>query len=227
MRILFIFLLVALVSGTEDTNSAVWSQYARGGLSHDRGINGGHGYYRINRKTTTSFRDLRFFGYELGKDSYIYLRYKSSVKYSPNGKLYNFTTASYQKNTRADLNLRYHFNQGFGYFISDYQNGHITGEIGHAYDMSDFLNDTRKTSYLKSGLFWDHDLWEIKTKLEIEWFKQISDVVISDLSRIQIFAEISYQLTNSLSFIMGFEQDYYTSNNQIPLSYYFSLGWQK
>ncbi len=142
-------------------------------------------------------------------------------------KLYNFTTVSYQKNTRADLAMRYHFNQGFGYFINEYKNGHVTGELGHAYDMSDFLNDTRKTSYLKGGIFWDHELGKISTKLETEWFKQISDVVTTDLSRVQFFAEISYQLNNLLSLIMGFEQDYYTASKQSPQSYYLSLGWQK
>ncbi|HIC39046.1 MAG TPA: hypothetical protein EYO79_06210 [Candidatus Marinimicrobia bacterium] len=227
MRFLLLVLAVALLSGEEGTDSTVWSQYARGGLSHDQGKSGGHGYYRINRKTVTSFRDLRLFGYGLGDDSYIYLRYKSSTKYSENVKLYNFTTVSYQKNTRADLAMRYHFNQGFGYFINEYNNGHVTGELGHAYDMSDFLNDTRKTSYLKGGIFWDHELGKISTKLETEWFKQISDVVTTDLSRVQFFAEISYQLNNLLSLIMGFEQDYYTANKQSPQSYYFSLGWQK
>jgi hypothetical protein len=93
--------------------------------------------------------------------------------------------------------------------------------------MSDFLNDTRKTSYLKGGIFWDHELGKISTKLETEWFKQISDVVTTDLSRVQFFAEISYQLNNLLSLIMGFEQDYYTASKQSPQSYYLSLGWQK
>ncbi len=227
MKFLLIFFIITLLSGAENADTAIWAQYARVGLSHDQDVNGIHGYYRINRKTTNTFRDLRLFGYELGDDSYIYLRYKSSMKYSHHGKLYNFTTASYQKNTRVELAMRYHFNQGFGYFIKEYKFGHVNGELGHAYDMSDYLNDTRKTSYLKSGVFWDHNLWIIKTKLEIEWFKQISEAVTTDLSRIQIFAEISHQLTNSLSFIMGFEQDYYTSNNQLPLSYYFSLNWEK
>lgn len=227
MRFILAVLTVSLAFGSEGADSTLWSQYARGGLSHDQGKNGGHGYYRINRKTITSFRDLRFFGYGLGDDSYIYLRYKSSVKYSKNGKLYNFTTASYQKNTRADLYLRYHFNQGFGYFINDYEQGHVHAELGHAYDMSNYLNDTRKTSYLKGGLFWDHDMKKISSKVDAEWFKQISDVVDSDLSRFQFFAELSYKINKSLALIAGVEQDYYTETKQHPQSYYISLGWRR
>ncbi|MDP6230297.1 MAG: hypothetical protein QF765_06330, partial [Candidatus Marinimicrobia bacterium] len=166
MRFLLIFLTITSLSGAEDTDTAVWSQYARSGLSHDQGINGGHAYYRVNRKTLSTFQDLRLFGYSLGDDSYVYLRYKNSVKYNPSGRLYNFTTVSYQKNTRAELDLRYHFNQGFGYFINDYKEGLVHAEIGHAYDMSDYLNDTRKTSYLKGGIFWDHDMKKISSKVD-------------------------------------------------------------
>ena len=227
MRFLLLFLTITLLSGTEDTDTAVWSQYARSGLSHDQGINGSHAYYRVNRKTLSTFQDLRLFGYSLGDDSYVYLRYKNSVKYNPSGRLYNFTTVSYQKNTRAELDLRYHFNQGFGYFINDYEEGLVHAEIGHAYDMSDYLNDTRKTSYLKGGIFWDHDMKKISSKVDAEWFKQISDVVDSDLSRFQFFAELIYQINKSLALIAGVEQDYYTETKQHPQSYYISLSWRK
>ena len=218
----------AVLAAEEQTLEDVhWTQYARGGLSHDLGINGGHAYYRINRKTLSTFQDLRLFGYSLSNDSYIYLRYKSSIKYNPSGRLYNFTTIAYQKNTRADLDLRYHFNQGFGYFINDYEQGLVHAEIGHAYDMSNYLNDTHKTSYLKSGLFWDHDMNKISLKVDAEWFKQISDVVDSDLSRFQFFAELTYRINKSLALIAGVEQDYYTETKQHPQSYYISLGWRK
>ncbi|MFQ6677311.1 MAG: DUF481 domain-containing protein [Fidelibacterota bacterium] len=206
---------------------AAWTQYARSGLTHDEDINGGHIYYRIKRVTSNTFRDLRMFSYELGEESYIYVRYKGSYKYSDSGKLYNFTTVSYQKNTRADLNLRYHFNQGLGYFIRDYDQGHVNVELGQAYDMSDYLNDTRKTSYVKSGLFWDHSFQSFDFKFEIEGFKQISEIVEKDLSRFQFFSEVSYELTKQLAFILGFEQDYYTENSNHPQSYYISLGWKR
>ncbi len=227
MRFSTLILLLTLATAQENTeNTAKWSHYARGGLTHDQNVNGGHIYFRIKRVTSNTFRDLRMFSYNLGDDSYIYLRYKSSLKYSHFGRLYNFTTLSYQKNTRADLNLRYHFNQGLGYFISDYKNGHINTELGHAYDMSDYLNDTRKTSYIKSGIFWDHAIQDASIKLEAEWFKQISEIVVADLSRYQFFSELSYHINNHLAFIIGFEQDYYTENNKHPQSYYISLGWK-
>ena len=227
MRFLLIFLTITSLSGAEDTDTAVWSQYARSGLSHDQGINGGHAYYRVNRKTLSTFQDLRLFGYSLGDDSYVYLRYKNSVKYNPSGRLYNFTTVSYQKNTRAELDLRYHFNQGFGYFINDYEEGLVHAEIGHAYDMSDYLNDTRKTSYLKGGIFWDHDMKKISSKVDAEWFKQISDAVDSDLSRFQFFAELTYQINKSWRLLLVLNRIIILETKQYPQSYYISLSWRK
>ncbi len=227
MRFSALILLLTLLPAEENTeNAAKWSQYARSGLTHDQNVNGGHIYFRIKRTTSNTFRDLRMFGYGLGGDSYIYLRYKSSLKYSHFGRLYNFTTVSYQKNTRAELNLRYHFNQGLGFFLSKYKNGHINAELGHAYDMSDYLNDTRKTSYLKSGFYWDHSIQNVSIKLDAEWFKQISEIVEAALSRFQFFSELSYPVNNHFALIIGFEQDYYTENNNHAQSYYISLGWK-
>jgi len=224
-----VLLLLLTILPAEDTHKtpAAWTQYARSGLTRDGDINGGHVYYRLKRVTSNTFRDLRMFGYELGEESYIYLRYKGSYKYSDSGKLYNFTTVSYQKNTRADLNLRYHFNQGLGYFIRDYDRGHINVELGQAYDMSDYLNDTRKTSYLKAGLFWDHSIHGMDFKLEIEGFDQISEVVENDLSRFQVLSEMSYYIHKHIALILGFEQDYYIATNQHSESYYVSLGWKQ
>ena len=57
------------------------NSYVRGGgaqAEKDRGI---FGYYRINRQTPFTFRDLRLFGYGLEKESFIYVRYKSSDRY--------------------------------------------------------------------------------------------------------------------------------------------------
>ena len=223
--IIFLFSLTLLLAADKD--KADWTHYARVGLTHDYDINGGHIYYRVKRVTSNTFRDLRLFGYELGEESYIYLRYKGSYKYSNIGKLYNFSTVAYQKNTRAGLNLRYHFNQGLGYFLSDYKSGHINCELGQAYDMSDYLNDTRKTSYIKGGIYWDHSMKSMEIKLESEWFKQISEIVEADLSRYQFFSEASYELNKHLSLIFGFEQDYYTAGVTHPQSYYLSLGWKR
>ena len=78
----------------------------------------------------------------------------------------------------------------FGYFAKRYQSGLINIEIGHGFDMSDYLNATRKTSYIKGGAFWDHDAKWFSSKLEFEHFQQISEVVESNLSRNQYIFEI-------------------------------------
>lgn len=217
----YLFFAVGLIA----EELAVWDQFARTGLSNDNEQNGGHAFYRVKRTTDNTFHDLRIFGYGLEKDSYAYMRYKSSVKYTPQGKLYHFTTVSYQKNTRAELDLRYHFNQGFGYFINQYKMGHIHTELGHAYDMSDYLNDTRKTSYIKSGIFWDHDHNRFSIKLDTELFKQISDIVSTDQSRVQLFTELAYHFNKTWSIIVGYEQDQYLEQGEDPRSYFISLGW--
>lgn len=219
-------MISSLLSKEYDVPKTQWDQFGRVGFSNDQDVNGGHAFYRIKRTTENTFHDLRIFGYGLDKDSYAYLRYKSSVKYTPEGRLYHFTTISYQKNTRVDLALRYHFNQGFGCFINQYALGHIHAELGHAYDMSDYLNDTRKTSYIKSGVFWDHNSKRFSIKLDAELFNQISDIVIADQSRIQVLAEWSYHINEAWSVILGYEQDQYFERDENPRSYFISLGWQ-
>jgi len=79
--IILILLIVGLSAEEQEAPAAKWTQYARAGLSQDQSVNGGHAYYRLNRRSPVTFRDLRLFGYGLGDDSYIYIRYKSSMKY--------------------------------------------------------------------------------------------------------------------------------------------------
>ena len=219
-------MVISLYSQEQSNAYSEWKQFARAGVTNDLNTNGGHGFYRVKRTTVNTFHDLRIFGYGLEKDSYVYLRYKSSIKYTPEGRLYNFTTVSYQKNTRADLDLRYHFNQGFGYFFNQYKLGHVHSELGHAYDMSDYLNDTRKTSYIKSGLFWDHNHNKFSIKLDAEYFKQISDIISTDQSRVQLFTELSYHVNKTWSIIIGFERDQYLEEKENPQSYFISVGWR-
>ena len=66
--ILFIISFTACVA---QTDSLLWKRYVRGGgaqAEKDRGV---FGYYRINRQTPFTFRDLRLFGYGLEKESFI------------------------------------------------------------------------------------------------------------------------------------------------------------
>ncbi len=224
---LFLGSLTARVPQSTDSSEVpLWKQYARLGAVRDEGLQGISGYYRLNRRTDLTFRDLRLFAYALGEDSYIFLRYKSSNKYRKLSWLYNFTTLFYQRNTRANVSLRYHFNQGLGAFIHQSSTGHITAELGQAYDMSNYLNSDRKTSYLKTGLYWDQDLFRLSTKWEVEYFYQISEVVEANLSRTQLQGELLYSLGHGFSVIMGYELEYYSPHRR-PESWYLELGWKQ
>jgi hypothetical protein len=85
----------------------------------------------------------------------------------------------------------------------DYKTGHINSEIAHAYDMSDYLNDTRKTSYIKGGFYWDHDAPRFSTKVELEYFYQISEVVETNLTRTQLMAEMIVPIKSNFSLIIS------------------------
>ena len=227
MRLGLIFLLfgIAILSGQAD--SVVWKHYARGGLARADSSSGGFGYYRLNRQSLNTFNDLRLFGYNLENDSFIYIRYKSSNKYTARPHFYRYTTTSYRKNTRAKVALQYHFNQGLGYFIKDYKSGLINLEIGHAFDMSDYLNETRKTSYLKTGFFWDHDSRGFSTKIEIEHFQQISEIIESNLTRNQYLFEFVLPLKNGLSFNINYElEDYHEKGQNDASSVTMAFGWK-
>lgn len=214
-----------LAQGQTDSSSN-WKHYGRIGVVDANSTNGGFSYYRINRQTKASYRDLRLFGYELEDVSFIYLRYKSSEKYSLKSKFYRYTITSLRKNTQVNMNLQYHFNQGIGYFIKKYKNGLFNIEGGHGFDMSDYLNETRKTSYIKAGIFWDHENQFFSTKVELEHFQQISEVVINDLSRNQYLFEIIFPIKNGAYFNINYEKEDLISKGQADASSVtFAIGW--
>jgi len=206
--------------------SVNWKQYIRSGLVQVSMDNGFSGYYRINRTSDYSFGDLRLYYYSLKNSSYIFIRYKNSSKYRGYSRLYRFSTIAYQKNKKAGVALRYHFNQGLGYFLLPYDNGHIITEVAHAYDMSDYLNDSRKTSYARGGIYWDYDTKFFSSKLEIEYFHQISEIVEDDLSRTQIMSEIIIPLKNKISASLIYETEKYNQLNNNPNSISLSIGWK-
>ncbi len=212
------------------TDSAKWKHYVRGGGVQVTNDNGLSGYYRLNRSSNYSFGDLRLYLYGLKDNSYVFIRYKSSSKYRKWPRFYRFSTIAYQKNTKAGVALRYHFNQGLGLFVLPYGKGHIITEIAHAYDMSDYLNDNRRTSYARGGLYWDHDTKLFNTKLEVEYFYQISEEVEENLSRTQAMAEVIIPITKGFSAIIIYEIESYrdldiaVAINKGSLS--FSLGWK-
>ena len=229
--ILFIATINIVVMGQDaSTDSAKWKHYVRGGgvqVTNDKGLSG---YYRLNRSSNYSFGDLRLYLYGLQDNSYVFIRYKSSSKYRKWPRFYRFSTIAYQKNTQAGVALRYHFNQGLGLFVLPYSKGHIITEIAHAYDMSDYLNDNRRTSYARGGLYWDHDTKLFNAKLEVEYFHQISEEVEENLSRTQAMAEVIFPITKGFSAIIIYEIESYrdldiaVAINKGSLS--FSLGWK-
>ena len=231
IRILFVAAITTIVMGQEAiSDPANWIHYVRGGgvqVPNDKGLSG---YYRINRSSKYSFGDLRLYVYGLQDDSYVFIRYKSSSKYRRWPRFYRFSTIAYQKNTQAGVALRYHFNQGLGLFLIPYTKGHIISEIAHAYDMSDYLNDNRRTSYARGGLYWDHDTKWFSTKLEVEYFHQISEEVDENLSRTQAMAEIIMPITMGFSAIIIYEIESYRNRViTVPLdqgSVSFSVGWK-
>ena len=129
-KIILILSLFVFSSIKGQTDSTSWEHFIRLGIVNVDSTNGGFGYYRLNRTTLNTFRDLRLFAYELDNNSFIYLRYKSSDKYLSQPKFYRYTITSFRKNSRANVNLQYQFDQGFGYFIKDYSNGLINLELG-------------------------------------------------------------------------------------------------
>ena len=147
---ILLLLFVSLIFSQSD--SLKWKHYGHS-LSNAQSQNGAFGYYRLNRKTDDTFRDLRLFVHNLQNESFVYLRYKSSDKYNSNSRFYRYTTSFFRKNSQANLDLQYHVNQGLGIFLNQYENGLINVEIGHVFDMSNFLNDTRKTSHAMAGIF--------------------------------------------------------------------------
>ena len=225
MKLTLSLFLVGITILSAQADSVVWKHYARGGIVIADSTSGGLGYYRINRRSETIFRDLRLFAYGLKNDAFIYLRYKSSDKYETHPKFYRYTTTSYRKNTRAGGDLQYHFNHGLGMFVKEYKSGLMNLEIGHAFDMSNYLNETRKTSYVKTAFFWDHDGSGFSTKLELEHFRQISEINVNNLSRNQYMFVLIIPLKNSVSLNMIYEMENYLENKKGNVSSItFSLG---
>ena len=213
---LIFFLLIIPISAQSD--STKWRQFLRLGAAGVDSSNGAFGYYRLNMQTKTIFRDLRLFTYGLDNNSFVHLRYKSSDKYISRPNFYRYTITSFRKNTRVNLNLQYHFNQGFGYFIKDYDNGLINAELGHAFDTSDYLNDTRKTSYLRTGIFWDHNTNYFSSKLELEYFEQISEVIENKLSRGQYLIQLIFPMKKNIFININFEKEDFFGEGQTDAS---------
>ena len=244
MKKIPIIFLLFFTTVTGQADSTNWKHYFRLGAAGVDSSTGAFGYYRLNMQNKTAFRDLRFFSYSLDQNSFVHLRYKSSDKYISRPNFYRYTITSFRKNTRANLNLQYHFNQGFGYFIKDYDNGLINAELGHAFDTSDYLNATRKIInlgplillyYLSVSeidthfeIFWDHNTNYFSSKLEIEYFEQISEVIENKLSRGQYLLQLIIPMNKNYFVNINFEKEEFFDKNQTDASSIsLAIQWNK
>jgi hypothetical protein len=196
----------------ENYQKAYWNDFIRLGLISDAQIkqNGVTSFYRIKRITKDTFRDLKFYAHFFNSNPELRVRIKSSNKYDFNPKLYHFTTYNYHK---SGENLRYHFNQGIGIFLNDNIDGNFTSELGWAYDKSDFIESDEKTTYLKSALSFDQNYSKLKTKLELEYYHQISELIVLDLSRFETIIEFQYLYNDNWSIVFNIDREIYTVNN--------------
>ena len=211
------FTLSFLLAHNPERENIKWKDYARLGGVNNTTINqtGITTYYRIKRITDNTFRDIRFFGHFFNLSSDLRIRTKSSNKYDFNPKLYHFTTYVYHK---SGENLRYHFNQGMGTIFNNASNGNKTFEIGWAYDKSDYLESDEKTTYIKGAGTLDKNWDKIQTKLEVEYFHQISEQLEFDLSRFQTILELQYHPNKKWGITLGIVKENYTQSGENNIS---------
>ena len=223
--ILSLFLSLFLAHQVEDPPK--WKRYYRGTFIGEADEYGYGGYLRIKRTTRYTFKDLRVFMHFIGSDSFKKIRYKDSSKFRDFNRFYNYGTVSIDQNSKVGIDMRYHGNQGFGMFVKDSDNGHVNAELGMAYDISDYLNDSRKTSYLKTGLYWDQDFKDFEIKLELEHYNQISDIIEnSNLSRFEMLLELYWPIYENWSIVLGYETEQFEySNNSTNSSKYISISY--
>ena len=226
--IFIVLIILSCIFPHEVDDTANWKQYYRGSYiineQHNYGLGG---YFRIKRTTKYTFRDLRGYLHFIKDNSYKKIRYKSSNKFREFDRLYNYSTISIDQNSKVGVNIRYHGNQGVGFFVNDSNSGHINAELALAYDISDYLNDSRKTSYIKSGLYWDQDFRDYEIKLEVEHYCQITDLIDDiNLSRLEFLFEVYFPLNDELQVILGYElEQFESSDSKINSSVFLSIGY--
>ena len=225
--IIVAFLSFSILFAHEIEDDPKWKKYYRGSYiineSHDYGLGT---YLRLKRTTRHTFKDFRIFLHFIEGQSYKKIRYKDSSKFRDWNRFYNYTTISIDQNSKIGVDIRYHGNQGFGVFVKDFEKGHVNAELALAYDISDYLNTSEKTSYIKSGIYWDHDFIDYEIKLEIENYHQITDIIDNNLSRTEILLEVYFPIEDNWRVILGYEyEDFKDSNNSINSSAYISIGY--
>jgi len=207
----------------------VWTHFGRVGTAQlDEW--GGLGFYRVKRVKTYTFYDLRLLGIFIPNKTFASIRYKASRKFETLPRFYRFSITSLRHSSVSDLTIRYHYNQGFGAFLFDIPSTHLTTELALSFDMSDYLHDTQKTSYLKGGLFWDININFSSLALDFEYFHQISDIIPgkNEQTRYELSAELNIPIQKVYLFILGYEEEFYLSHNiQSVRSIYLSFGFKR
>ena len=123
------------------------------------------------------------------------------------------------------------YNQGVGHFIADKNNYNLTYELGLAYDNSDYLNSQIRTSFLKNSISLDVFSRNIKGKLEVDHFNQISEKIHNkSLSRLQILGEFQLSINNLFDIVIGSFQEYQNKkiiHNSISMAFSISkpINW--
>jgi hypothetical protein len=159
------------------------------------------GYSRLERTTLKTFKDFRLYNHNYSEDTEIRTRSKSSRRFIKYNDIYFFTTKVCEKNTVNDNKLRYHYNQGFGYFLQNKNNYNLTLELGSEFDSSDYLNSQIRTSFLKNSLSCDLFIKNIKSKFKVDHFYRMSKMRNhKSLSRLQILGEIQLSINDLFNY---------------------------
>ena len=183
------------------------------------------GYLRLKRTTETTFKDIRLFSHLYKNNTELKLRYKSSQRFLSFRSLYSFNTLYYEKNSILGVNLRYHLNQGLGLIVNENTFGNATIEAGAAFDNSDYLNTEQKTTYARSAISFDRKFQIISTKVEIDYFYQISEIYDNtNLSRLELLNEYEWSFSKHLGLIAGFT--WTIQNNNKPPSYFITISYK-
>ena len=207
-----LFTLSFLFAHNPEDKNIIWNDFIRLGIISNAKINqnGLSSFFRIKRVTNNTFRDLRIYAHIFESVSDIRIRSKSSNKYDFNSNFYHFTTYVYHK---SGENLRYHFNQGLGALIKNSNDGNITSELGWAYDKSNFIESDEKTTYMKGAITIDKNFSKFKTKAELEYYHQISAVLLFNLSRFETIFELQFLINENWSTVFGIDREVYAKRN--------------
>ena len=102
MKIITLLLCSSLYGHNVKDDFIKWKYYSRIGAITENNELGIGTYFRINRRTKYTFKDLRLFAHQIATgNTYIKLRYKNSNKFIKFNKLYNFTVVSFDRNENS------------------------------------------------------------------------------------------------------------------------------